>query len=52
MNARDMASRIQRARAQQIPLTNYGMTIARAHNILPRALAPLAPLDPPAPLPH
>ena len=28
-------------RAQQIPLTNYGMTIARAHNILPRALAPL-----------
>lgn len=41
LNARDMASRIQRARAQQIPLTNYGMTIARAHNILPRALAPL-----------
>ena len=26
LNARDMASRIQRARAQQIPLTNYGMT--------------------------
>lgn len=41
LNARDMASRIQRSRAQQIPLTNYGMTIARAHNILPRALAPL-----------
>ena len=41
LNARDMASRIQRARAQQIPLTNYGMTIARAHNILSRALAPL-----------
>ena len=41
LNARDMASRIQRARAQQTPLTNYGMTIARAHNILPRALAPL-----------
>lgn len=41
LNARDMASRIQRARAQQIPLTNYGMTIARAHNILPCALAPL-----------
>ena len=41
LNARDMASRIQRARAQQIPLTNYGMTIARAHNILPRALVPL-----------
>lgn len=41
LNARDMASRIQRARAQQVPLTNYGMTIACAHNILPRALAPL-----------
>ena len=41
LNARDMASRIQRARAQRVPLTNYGMTIARAHNILPRALAPL-----------
>lgn len=41
LNARDMASRLQRARAQQAPLTNYGMTIARAHNILPRALAPL-----------
>lgn len=41
LNARDMASRIQRARAQQAPITNYGMTIARAHNILPRALAPL-----------
>lgn len=42
LNARDMASRIQRARAQQVPITNYGMTIARAYNILPRALAPLA----------
>lgn len=41
LNARDMQSRIQRARAQQAPLTNYGMTIARVHNILPRALAPL-----------
>ncbi|WP_417755990.1 [FeFe] hydrogenase H-cluster maturation GTPase HydF [Senegalimassilia anaerobia] len=41
LNARDMASRLQRARAQQAPFTNYGMTIARAHNILPRALAPL-----------
>ena len=41
LNARDMASRIQRARAQRVPLTNYGMAIARAHNILPRALAPL-----------
>lgn len=47
LNARDMASRIQRARAQQVPITNYGMTIARAHNILPRALAPLAVSDDP-----
>ncbi len=30
-----MASRLQRARAQQAPFTNYGMTIACAHNILP-----------------
>lgn len=36
-----MASRLQRARAQQAPFTNYGMTIACAHNILPRALVPL-----------
>lgn len=42
LNARDMQSRIQRARAQHVPFTNYGMTIARAHNILPRALAPVA----------
>ena len=41
LNARDMASRLQRARAQQAPFTNYGMTIACAHNILPRALVPL-----------
>lgn len=41
LTARDMASRLQRARAQQVPFTNYGMTIARAHNILPRALAPV-----------
>ena len=41
LNARDMASRLQRARAQQAPFTNYGMTFACAHNTLPRALVPL-----------
>lgn len=41
LNARDMASRIQRARHQGVPITNYGMVIARAHDILSRALAPL-----------
>lgn len=41
LNAREMASRIERARRQGVPLTNYGMAIARAHNILGRALAPL-----------
>ncbi|MEC4184287.1 GTP-binding protein [Adlercreutzia sp. R21] len=42
LNARDMASRIQRARHQGVPITNYGMVIARAHNILSRALKPLS----------
>lgn len=41
LNAREMAARIQRAREQGVPITNYGMVIARAHNILDRALVPL-----------
>ena len=41
LNGREMASRIERAQKQGVPITNYGMAIARAHNILPRALAPL-----------
>lgn len=41
LNAREMASRIQRAREQGVPVTNYGMVIACAHSILERALKPL-----------
>lgn len=37
LNAREMVSRIQSACDQRVPITNYGMAIARAHNILPRA---------------
>lgn len=41
LNAREMQLRLSRARNQHVPFTNYGMAIARAHNILKRALAPL-----------
>ncbi len=41
LSAREMASRLQRAREQGVPFTNYGMVIARAHDMLARALAPL-----------
>ncbi len=41
LSAREIASRLQRAREQGVPFTNYGMVIARAHDILTRALAPL-----------
>ena len=41
LSPREMAARLGRARAQGVPLTNYGMVIARAHGILARALAPL-----------
>ena len=48
LNTREMASRIQRAREQGVPIANYGMVIARAHNILARALKPL-PIPTPQP---
>ncbi len=41
LNRQEMQSRLRRAAAQGVPATNYGMVIARAHGILPRALAPL-----------
>lgn len=41
LNTREMQSRLSRTRNQHIPCSNYGMAIARAHNILSRALAPL-----------
>ncbi|NGM16771.1 [FeFe] hydrogenase H-cluster maturation GTPase HydF [Eggerthellaceae bacterium zg-893] len=42
LSAKEMASRLQRAREQRVPFTNYGMVIARAHDMLARALAPLS----------
>lgn len=41
LNAREMRSRTERARDQQVPFTNYGMTIAKANGVLDRALQPL-----------
>jgi len=39
-NRREMAARIRRARAQGVPLTNYGVLIAHCLGILERALEP------------
>ncbi len=39
-NRREMMSRIHRARAAGVPLTNYGLTIAYSLGIFERALAP------------
>lgn len=39
-NRREMASRIRRAQAQEVPLTNYGVLIAHCLGILGRALGP------------
>lgn len=41
LNRQEMQSRLQRAARQGVAATNYGMVIACAHGILPRALAPL-----------
>ncbi|TNF24501.1 MAG: [FeFe] hydrogenase H-cluster maturation GTPase HydF [Deltaproteobacteria bacterium] len=38
---REVLARVARARAQGVPMTNYGVAIAKTHGILPRALAPL-----------
>lgn len=41
INRRDMISRIQKAREAGVPITNYGIFIAYANNLLTRALKPL-----------
>lgn len=41
LNGKEMQSRMRRAKAQNIPMTNYGMAIAYMHGILDRALKPL-----------
>jgi len=38
---REVLARVSRARGQGVPMTNYGVAIAKTHGILPRALAPL-----------
>ena len=39
-NRRQMLSRIEQARGQGVPITNYGLTIAHSLGILDRALSP------------
>ena len=40
LNQREMRYRMQTAREQNVPMTNYGMLIAHVMGILPRALKP------------
>lgn len=40
LNEREMLSRIDRAEAAGVPITNYGMTIAHVHGVLKRSLQP------------
>ena len=40
LGERAMRSRIERAKAQGVPITNYGVAIAHMHGILPRCVAP------------
>jgi hypothetical protein len=45
-NRKEMLSRILRCRQQDLPITNYGLTIAYSLGIFERALAPFpAALD-------
>ena len=41
LNEREMQSRSERAAAQNVPMTNYGIAIAYMHGILKRSVAPL-----------
>ena len=41
LNEREMQSRSERATAQNVPMTNYGIAIAYMHGILKRSVAPL-----------
>lgn len=45
LNEREVASRMQRARLQRVPITNYGIFIACIHGILKRSLAPFHDLQ-------
>ena len=41
LNGAEMKSRLARAVSQKVPMTNYGMAIAKLHGILDRSMAPL-----------
>ena len=45
LNEREMRSRIGAAEAQNVPITNYGMAIAKMKGILKRSLSPLPEYD-------
>lgn len=40
LNRKEMVSRIHRCIAQNVPIVNYGVLLARVHGVLPRALDP------------
>ena len=40
LNEREMKSRVARAAAAGVPITNYGVAIAQMHGVLRRALSP------------
>ena len=44
LNAEEMRSRMQRAKAAGVPVVNYGVAIAHLHGILKRSLAPFPDL--------
>ena len=41
LNEKEMQHRLQCAREQNVPMTNYGVCIAQIHGILERSLRPL-----------
>ena len=44
LNDREMQSRVERAVAAGVPITNYGVAIAQMHGILRRSLSPFPEL--------
>ena len=40
LNRKEMLYRLAEARAQNVPIVNYGILIAKVHGILERALTP------------
>ena len=45
LNEKEMASRMARAEAQKVPMTNYGVAIAQMHGILRRSLSPFGEFE-------